>query len=1168
MRFFTNKSSRSSHNRRSRRPHFQSLETRKLLAGSLSLGTNLSEIRDYSASAFADAFKQSREWETANVDLTKTYNTGVYNTGFSVAGFVDTNGWPLFSPYSPGGATEDQVFHTVIPVRGAGIYTLFAEGKGTLNIIGNFGLLNPSTPFQAGIEINLDGVTNEYELEIHDAQGGGGNGMLFVYFTVSDEDDPIRNLQLLPPTDSADTASLPFKSSYTDDLGVYGNLRFMDWLSTNNNDIVRWIDRTQPNDFTQATSAGVAIEHIVQLANQTGQNAWITIPAKADDDFVTQLATHLYQNLHSELKVFVEYSNETWNGAFQQSGYIQEQGMLLGFDTNPFQAGQKFHAKRSAEIWKTFERVFQEVEGNEEAPYPNAASDRLVKVLATQSANIGVIEGRMEALTNPALNPFAIMPDAIAIGAYFGGSIADDIVTNNEVDTITTDTILDRLQATLASPDLVNTVTKEVSRHKAVADKYGLWLITYEGGQHLVANGTNASIQTLTDKLVAANADERMYGVYQQYLSILRDGGVVLHSNFTNVYQPGRFGSWGLQENQDQPVSEAHKLRAVLDWAEENPATNLLPHARAGNDITMIDDGDGQETFSFDAKKSRDFDGQILSYQWFVNGQLVGSDHQLTLDVSIGLTTLTLVVTDNDMATSSDEVKISLSRQQAAQNLVTADFSGATPANFVWTNGYTAPDVQYSGVTLGKAVPQGIGTVPFTGFTPVVPTDAPNWIEYIGQFPQDLSTLNDAINENEYFSFTVGADPSDPTKWLDLSGAAFSFAIARWQEHSAKQFAVMSSLGGFTANDAVLYETEFLSSFDYNSTRANPIRHDFSFSMPFDGFYTGDPIEFRIYAYGGRYNDKSSALSGLNLNGFVAPWPGPRDVVPSTSSINENTSTATADYVFATLAAVDPTPGDTHTFSLVGGTGSDDNSRFVVTDDRLYLKQGQIVDFESKASYEIRVRTTDVSNRSYEKVLVLGVNDLVEVATIGGVVINQGDEQRSTVRTVAVKFDGTVSVASDAFTIRNRATGATVAYTFPTPITNGATTVVNLSFSGNQTVSGSLNDGNYELIIHPTRVTSVTVHGLDANRNGVAGNEFKFGNEASQKFFRFYGDVNGDRTLNFTDFLAFRGTYGKAVGTQGYVGAFDYNGDGKISGAEFLQFRFRYGRSMPFSPPT
>ncbi|HEY9659758.1 MAG TPA: cadherin repeat domain-containing protein, partial [Allocoleopsis sp.] len=100
----------------------------------------------------------------------------------------------------------------------------------------------------------------------------------------------------------------------------------------------------------------------------------------------------------------------------------------------------------------------------------------------------------------------------------------------------------------------------------------------------------------------------------------------------------------------------------------------------------------------------------------------------------------------------------------------------------------------------------------------------------------------------------------------------------------------------------------------------------------------------------------------------------PRDILLSPSAINENVPATT---LVGTLSTVDPDQGDTFTYALVSGTGSTDNAAFTLTaDGKLSINASP--DFEAKPTYSIRVRTTDFGNRTFEKVLVVNVNNIAE----------------------------------------------------------------------------------------------------------------------------------------------------------------------------------------------
>ena len=64
-----------------------------------------------------------------------------------------------------------------------------------------------------------------------------------------------------------------------------------------------------------------------------------------------------------------------------------------------------------------------------------------------------------------------------------------------------------------------------------------------------------------------------------------------------------------------------------------------------------------------------------------------------------------------------------------------------------------------------------------------------------------------------------------------------------------------------------------------------------------------------------------------------------------------------AGTMVGTLSAGDPDPGDTHSFALVPGAGSDDNGSFQIVGST--LQTNAVFNYEAKNTYSVRVRATD-----------------------------------------------------------------------------------------------------------------------------------------------------------------------------------------------------------------
>lgn len=100
----------------------------------------------------------------------------------------------------------------------------------------------------------------------------------------------------------------------------------------------------------------------------------------------------------------------------------------------------------------------------------------------------------------------------------------------------------------------------------------------------------------------------------------------------------------------------------------------------------------------------------------------------------------------------------------------------------------------------------------------------------------------------------------------------------------------------------------------------------------------------------------------------------PSDISLSANTINE---TSSLNSLVAALSTVDVDVNDTHTYTLVSGAGDTDNSSFTINGSNLLLNT--TLNYESKSSYSIRIKTHDIAGDSYEEVFNIDV-------------VNQNDE--------------------------------------------------------------------------------------------------------------------------------------------------------------------------------
>src|SRR5690606_24108336 len=108
---------------------------------------------------------------------------------------------------------------------------------------------------------------------------------------------------------------------------------------------------------------------------------------------------------------------------------------------------------------------------------------------------------------------------------------------------------------------------ERMSAQAELARAHGLELISYEGGQHLVAQGKGRKDARLNALFDEVNRHPGMRALYLEYLDAWsRHGGLFVH--YVNCTASGPSGRWGALEHLDQPREQAPKYDALLEWSE------------------------------------------------------------------------------------------------------------------------------------------------------------------------------------------------------------------------------------------------------------------------------------------------------------------------------------------------------------------------------------------------------------------------------------------------------------------------------------------------------------------------------------------------------------------------------------------------------------------------
>jgi hypothetical protein len=158
---------------------------------------------------------------------------------------------------------------------------------------------------------------------------------------------------------------LPFKLV----SGGDGNTLFSGVIQKNNPvqliydvDFDRLMYSAAPNGSGNALANGVSIETLVDLANRLGPlvEPWFCIPHGADEEYVTNWASYIRDNLNPQIRFCVELSNEIWNGApgFIQTANYTNKGAKKWSVTPSLESCYQYYGFRFRQVMSNIETVF------------------------------------------------------------------------------------------------------------------------------------------------------------------------------------------------------------------------------------------------------------------------------------------------------------------------------------------------------------------------------------------------------------------------------------------------------------------------------------------------------------------------------------------------------------------------------------------------------------------------------------------------------------------------------------------------------------------------------------------------------------------------------------------------------------------------------------------
>lgn len=398
-----------------------------------------------------------------------------------------------------------------------GEYTLEFEGEGTIRLTSDFDTpptLTGSTEF-----------TRTYNVASTSAYG------FDIEIQTTNELNPIKNVRLFSQEFGSEGYG---RSGLLTDTSFSGVYRMMDWNNTNNSEREDWED--EPQITNASWSPQVPLEVQIRFANEAGRDLYINIPHLATDDYVENAANVVDSLLDPTLKVWVEYSNECWNSHFDQFAYCNNVLKPLYGTSTLWEA----YGRRAGEVISIFKPL---------------VPGRTYGVVAGQTSNPSILG---YALTGSKYTGTQ-MADLAAIAPYFTldmpGLYADYLAN-----TVNTNDVFTELETYISG-----TLGPLILSNYNVARNYGIPLIAYEGGQHLVpttqAQKDNVGFMALLKSL---QREEGMQDCYDLLLDTWYDKGGKTFILYNDIFTPNVNGAWGLME--DYQDTEAPKLTAVQDY--------------------------------------------------------------------------------------------------------------------------------------------------------------------------------------------------------------------------------------------------------------------------------------------------------------------------------------------------------------------------------------------------------------------------------------------------------------------------------------------------------------------------------------------------------------------------------------------------------------------------
>lgn len=245
-------------------------------------------------------------------------------------------------------------------------------------------------------------------------------------------------------------------------------------------------------------------------------------------------------------------------------------------------------------------------------------------------------------------------------------------------------------------------------------------------------------------------------------------------------------------------------------------------------------------------------------------------------------------------------------------------------------------------------------------------------------------------------NYTVTAEDGTPQVWAITITEALAAPtdISLSDQTIDENASTGTAVGTFSSTDASFNDSHTYTLVagvgDDDNASFSVVGNELQSTAIFD-FETKDTYLVRIQTNDGNSGlfEKAFTISINDVNEV------PSDISLDNSSIDESNPIGT---VVGTFSTTDEDTGQSYIYSLVPGTGSDDNASFDISGDQLV--SNEVFDYETKTSYTVRIQTDDQNGGTFEEAFAITINDLPASVTSVDLSNNTVDENASIGTTV------------------------------------------------------------------------------------------------------------------------------------------------------------------------